>query len=148
MKAALQLPHTTPGLVNCWISDIRECRNQSEGELRGLDPEQQLARWGVGTLCSWCCVQLAQMLSSHSWLGRPCLEACRGHLAVGVDRECILHARCGLRLGPCRAGVRDVVLQVADLSLSTACIVFIFERRGLDPEQQLARCGAGGHTHK
>ncbi|WIA15713.1 hypothetical protein OEZ85_002333 [Tetradesmus obliquus] len=44
VKAALQLPHTTPGLVNCWISDIRECRNQSEGELRGLDPEQQLAR--------------------------------------------------------------------------------------------------------
>jgi carbonic anhydrase len=44
VKAALQLPHTTPGLVNCWISDIRECRNQAEGELRGLDPEQQLAR--------------------------------------------------------------------------------------------------------
>jgi hypothetical protein len=45
VKAALQLPHTTPGLVNCWISDIRECRNQAEAELRGLDPEQQLARW-------------------------------------------------------------------------------------------------------
>eukprot|EP00879_Flechtneria_rotunda_P033498 GHRR01037110.1.p1 GENE.GHRR01037110.1~~GHRR01037110.1.p1 ORF type:complete len:273 (+),score=102.38 GHRR01037110.1:180-998(+) len=44
VKAALQLPHTTPGLVNCWISDIRECRNQAEAELRGLDPEQQLAR--------------------------------------------------------------------------------------------------------
>ncbi|KAF6266235.1 carbonic anhydrase [Scenedesmus sp. NREL 46B-D3] len=44
VKAALQLPHTTPGLVNCWISDIRECRNQAEAELRGLQPEQQLAR--------------------------------------------------------------------------------------------------------
>ncbi|KAF8057869.1 can [Scenedesmus sp. PABB004] len=44
VKAALQLPHATPGLVNCWISDIRECRNQAEDELRGLDPEQQLAR--------------------------------------------------------------------------------------------------------
>lgn len=44
VKAALQLPHTTPGLVNCWISDIRECRNQAEKELRGLDAEQQLAR--------------------------------------------------------------------------------------------------------
>lgn len=44
VKAALQLPHTTPGLVNCWISDIRECRNQAEKELRNLDAEQQLAR--------------------------------------------------------------------------------------------------------
>eukprot|EP00879_Flechtneria_rotunda_P012258 GHRR01012804.1.p1 GENE.GHRR01012804.1~~GHRR01012804.1.p1 ORF type:complete len:125 (+),score=21.61 GHRR01012804.1:180-554(+) len=52
VKAALQLPHTTPGLVNCWISDIRECRNQAEAELRGLDPEQQLARWDLGNVCS------------------------------------------------------------------------------------------------
>eukprot|EP00882_Tetradesmus_deserticola_P031378 GHRQ01035480.1.p1 GENE.GHRQ01035480.1~~GHRQ01035480.1.p1 ORF type:complete len:256 (+),score=98.97 GHRQ01035480.1:127-894(+) len=44
VKAALQLPHTTPSLVNCWISDIRECRNRAEDELRGLGPEQQLAR--------------------------------------------------------------------------------------------------------
>eukprot|EP00775_Hariotina_reticulata_P003559 gene3559-3828_t len=44
VRAALQLPHCTPGLVNCWISDIRECRNQAEHELHGLDTEQQLAR--------------------------------------------------------------------------------------------------------
>jgi hypothetical protein len=44
VRAALQLPHCTPGLVNCWISDIRECRNQAEKELVDLDPEQQLAR--------------------------------------------------------------------------------------------------------
>eukprot|EP00882_Tetradesmus_deserticola_P017543 GHRQ01018794.1.p1 GENE.GHRQ01018794.1~~GHRQ01018794.1.p1 ORF type:complete len:296 (+),score=68.33 GHRQ01018794.1:120-890(+) len=47
VKAALQLPHTTPSLVNCWISDIRECRNRAEDELRGLGPEQQLARWAA-----------------------------------------------------------------------------------------------------
>lgn len=44
VRAALQLPHCTPGLVNCWISDIRECRNQAEKELIDLDPEQQLAK--------------------------------------------------------------------------------------------------------
>jgi len=44
VRAALQLPHCTPSLVNCWISDIRECRNQAERELIDLDPEQQLAR--------------------------------------------------------------------------------------------------------
>eukprot|EP00775_Hariotina_reticulata_P003943 gene3943-4197_t len=44
VKAALQLPHTTPSLVNCWISDIRDCRNQAEQELQQLDAEQQLAR--------------------------------------------------------------------------------------------------------
>jgi hypothetical protein len=44
VRAALQLPHCTPGLVNCWISDIRECRNQAERELIDLDTEQQLAR--------------------------------------------------------------------------------------------------------
>lgn len=44
VRAALELPHATPGLVNCWISDIRECRNQAGAELRGLDPEQALAR--------------------------------------------------------------------------------------------------------
>ena len=34
VRAALRLPAETPGLVNCWISDIRECRNQNAGELR------------------------------------------------------------------------------------------------------------------
>ena len=28
VKAALQLPSRMPGLVNCWIADIREARNQ------------------------------------------------------------------------------------------------------------------------
>jgi hypothetical protein len=36
VKAALQLPHASRGLVNSWISDIRECRNQHEAELRAL----------------------------------------------------------------------------------------------------------------
>ncbi len=34
VKAALQLPCNTPGLVNCWISGIRDCRNSHEEELR------------------------------------------------------------------------------------------------------------------
>jgi carbonic anhydrase len=59
VKAALQLPHTTPGLVNCWISDIRECRNQAGGELRGLDPEQQLARWAAHSVRMLCCAVAA-----------------------------------------------------------------------------------------
>jgi Carbonic anhydrase len=49
VKAALQLPHATSSLVNCWISDIREARNQAEKELRGLDAEQQLARCATGS---------------------------------------------------------------------------------------------------
>lgn len=40
VKAALQLPSKTPGLVNCWISDIRECRNQHRDELRAVDDSQ------------------------------------------------------------------------------------------------------------
>lgn len=45
VKAALQLPTKTPGLVNCWISDIRECRNKHETELKGLNTNEQVSRW-------------------------------------------------------------------------------------------------------
>ncbi len=31
VKAALKLPSKTSGLVNCWISDIRECRLDKGG---------------------------------------------------------------------------------------------------------------------
>ncbi len=44
VKAALQLPTATPGLVNCWIADIRACRNQAEAELQGLSDDVQLSR--------------------------------------------------------------------------------------------------------
>eukprot|EP00877_Chromochloris_zofingiensis_P006573 jgi/Chrzof1/2169/Cz11g04240.t1 len=44
VKAALQLPTKTPGLVNCWISDIRECRNKHETELKGLNTNEQVSR--------------------------------------------------------------------------------------------------------
>ncbi len=44
VKAALQLPSRTPGLVNCWISDIREARNRAAGELAALDTEERAAR--------------------------------------------------------------------------------------------------------
>ncbi|KAG2438275.1 hypothetical protein HYH02_010973 [Chlamydomonas schloesseri] len=37
VKAALKLPSKTTNLVNCWISDIRECRNQHRAELMGLE---------------------------------------------------------------------------------------------------------------
>ncbi|KAG2429546.1 hypothetical protein HXX76_010781 [Chlamydomonas incerta] len=37
VKAALKLPSKTTNLVNCWISDIRECRNQHRAELVELD---------------------------------------------------------------------------------------------------------------
>jgi hypothetical protein len=33
VKAALRLPCETPGLVNCWISGIRKCRNHHADEL-------------------------------------------------------------------------------------------------------------------
>jgi hypothetical protein len=45
VRAALQLPHASQGLVNAWISDIRECRNQHEAELRALpDESSQIER--------------------------------------------------------------------------------------------------------
>lgn len=44
VKAALELPSRTPGLVNCWISDIREARNQAARELASLDPAERVSR--------------------------------------------------------------------------------------------------------
>ena len=43
-RGALQLPSRTPGLVNCWISDIREARNQATSELAKMEPEAAVAR--------------------------------------------------------------------------------------------------------
>ncbi len=46
VKAALRLPSKTQGLVNCWISDIRDCRNQHRAELMALpNLEAQIDRW-------------------------------------------------------------------------------------------------------
>ncbi|GIL82125.1 hypothetical protein Vretimale_7127 [Volvox reticuliferus] len=36
VRAALKMPSKTHNLVNCWISDIRECRNQHRAELMAL----------------------------------------------------------------------------------------------------------------
>ncbi|KAG2424503.1 hypothetical protein HYH02_015173 [Chlamydomonas schloesseri] len=36
VKAALKMPSKTQNLVNCWISDIRECRNEHRSELMAL----------------------------------------------------------------------------------------------------------------
>ncbi|GBF97427.1 carbonic anhydrase [Raphidocelis subcapitata] len=44
VRAALELPSRTPGLVNCWISDIREARNQAAAELEALGPDDAVAR--------------------------------------------------------------------------------------------------------
>ncbi len=45
VKAALRLPSKTQGLVNCWISDIRDCRNQHRAELMALpDLDTQVDR--------------------------------------------------------------------------------------------------------
>ncbi|KAI8470378.1 MAG: carbonic anhydrase [Monoraphidium minutum] len=44
VRAALELPSRTPGLVNCWISDIREARNQASAELGQLGSEAAVAR--------------------------------------------------------------------------------------------------------
>ena len=44
VRAALELPARTPGLVNCWISDIREARNQAARELFAMEPEDRVAR--------------------------------------------------------------------------------------------------------
>ena len=41
VKAALQMPGYTRGLVNCWISDIRECRNQHSEDLRNAKSMQE-----------------------------------------------------------------------------------------------------------
>jgi carbonic anhydrase len=44
VKAALTMSHATSSIVNCWISDIRECRDQHEHELLKVEPEGQLRR--------------------------------------------------------------------------------------------------------
>lgn len=44
VKGALTMPSKTPGLVNCWISDIRECRNQHAEELGELQFQDQVDR--------------------------------------------------------------------------------------------------------
>lgn len=44
VRAALELPTSAPGLVNCWISDIREAAIQASGELGALEPEERVAR--------------------------------------------------------------------------------------------------------
>ncbi|PNH10217.1 Carbonic anhydrase 2 [Tetrabaena socialis] len=36
VKGALKLPSKTTNLVNCWISDIRQCRNEHRSELMAL----------------------------------------------------------------------------------------------------------------
>ncbi|KAK9814570.1 hypothetical protein WJX72_008004 [[Myrmecia] bisecta] len=44
VRAALTLPAKTSGLVNLWISDIRDVRNANETQLRELDAHDQLDR--------------------------------------------------------------------------------------------------------
>lgn len=44
VNGALRMPSKTSSLVNCWISDIRECRNQHEDELRAMDDPTQVDR--------------------------------------------------------------------------------------------------------
>ncbi|GAX79814.1 hypothetical protein CEUSTIGMA_g7254.t1 [Chlamydomonas eustigma] len=44
VKGALKLPIKAQGFVNCWINDIRECRDQHHDELKALSPEGQLDR--------------------------------------------------------------------------------------------------------
>eukprot|EP00798_Chlamydomonas_sp_ICE-L_P008114 gene8114-1361_t len=44
VKAALTLPSKTPGLTNCWITDIRETRNQNMAELSALSEEKQVEK--------------------------------------------------------------------------------------------------------
>lgn len=43
-RAALQDDPGTPPVVQCWISDVREARNQAALELAGLAPDAALAR--------------------------------------------------------------------------------------------------------
>jgi len=44
VQAALKLPSKAPGIVNFWISDIRDVRNAHQSELNGLPADQQLTR--------------------------------------------------------------------------------------------------------
>jgi carbonic anhydrase len=85
VRAALQLPSRTPGLVNCWISDIREARNQAASELEALDTEDAVARLcelnvlrqvrGVGGRWG---VKGAQHTPCREGRGAPCREGRRG----------------------------------------------------------------------
>lgn len=43
VKGALTLPAKEKGLVNLWISDIRDVRNRHEGVLKGIEDFQ--AKW-------------------------------------------------------------------------------------------------------
>ncbi len=73
VKAALQLPSKTPGLVNCWISDIRECRNHHMEELRAVeDPHARLDMWATSTLHAARCTLHAARCTLHA-TGASCL---------------------------------------------------------------------------
>ena len=44
VNAGLNLPSKAPGLVNSWISDIRDCRNANFEELKVLSKEARVDR--------------------------------------------------------------------------------------------------------
>ncbi len=43
VRAALRLPASCPGLVNCWVAGIRDCRNEhAELLLQAAHPDEQV----------------------------------------------------------------------------------------------------------
>ncbi|KDD76681.1 hypothetical protein H632_c140p2 [Helicosporidium sp. ATCC 50920] len=76
VKAALEMPHTTPSLVNLWIQDIRDTRDRNLEQLRKLEGQAQVNRLAefnvmrqVFSVCTCPVVQAAwaaeQPLSVH-----------------------------------------------------------------------------------
>eukprot|EP00955_Chlamydomonas_euryale_P083176 363807-Chlamydomonas_euryale.AAC.6 len=75
VKGALSLPSKTQGLVNCWISDIRECRNQHHAELKALPTQEERVRASRAALPCMCggarCTGHAR-----NFLARACMLLC------------------------------------------------------------------------
>ena len=44
VRASLTLPIATPGLVNMWITDIRDTRDKYQHKLKALDAGKQVDR--------------------------------------------------------------------------------------------------------
>ena len=53
VKGALSMADKTPGIVNLWISDIKETRNRHAEQLGKLEGDKQVTRYVTCTLLSY-----------------------------------------------------------------------------------------------
>lgn len=66
VKGALKMPTTSCSLVNHWIADIRQCRNEHGLQLKRLPDKQQLDRCARALLQGRCDVPTGFMASMRT----------------------------------------------------------------------------------